>query len=406
LLFGLQIACGIQVIKRKVQDFSTTIEKMRFEEVIGQEQVKSRLIRSVKSGRISHAQLFTGPEGSGKLAMAIAFAQYVLCSDPSEADSCGSCPSCLKINKLAHPDLHFVFPVVNTSQSAGKSVSDHFISQWRKHIPENPYLSEKRWYEIIEADNKQGFISRNESNAVLKKLSLKSYESEYKIMIMWLAEKMNPPAANSLLKMIEEPPEKTLFLLISENTDQILPTILSRTQLLRLNAISEEHMRSGLLHRFPDSGSLIPDIIRRANGNFSLAIQYMESDERHQEYFEQFVQLMRKCYSRDIISMRKWTEETASWGRERIKDFLTFSVRMLRENFMLNLEQDEITYLSEKEMEFSRKFSAFIHQGNVFDLVSEFEEASAHIEANGLAKLVLFDLSIKIILLLKQKQAA
>ncbi|MCF8225837.1 MAG: DNA polymerase III subunit [Bacteroidales bacterium] len=375
---------------------------MQFKDVIGQQSVKERLIRSVKSERISHAQLFFGPPGTGKLAMAIAYAQYICCKSRSDTDSCGTCPSCLKMNKLAHPDLHFVFPVVTSGQSGGKSVSDNYISFWREAVKGNPYLSENQWYEIIGAENKQGFISRNESSEVLRKLSLKSYESEYKVLIMWLAEKMNASAANTLLKLIEEPPDKTLFLIVSENTELILPTILSRTQMVRMGPPDPDSMRMGLLEQYPEQEEMVYDVLRRSNGNYGLAIKIMESDDIENQYFEEFVLFMRKCYARDIVHLRRWAETIAPWGREKIKDFLTYSLRLIRENFMLNLQQHDLSFLSEKEADFSQKFSDYIHEGNVFELVGEFEKAISHIEANGAAKLVLFDLAVKNILLLKR----
>jgi DNA polymerase-3 subunit delta' len=379
---------------------------MLFRNVLGQEPVKKRLIQSVRDNRISHAQLFFGPEGTGKLPLAIAYAQYMCCEHPSEDDSCGSCPSCIKYNKLAHPDLHFAFPVVNTNRGAGKSVSDHFIEQWRETVTANPYISENQWYGVIDAENKQGFISRNESNEVLRKLSLKSYEAPYKVLIIWLAEKMNASAANALLKLIEEPPDRTVFLLVAEHTDQIIPTILSRTQMIRIAPLDEKAIRVGLQERFSGDEKLIEDVIRRSNGNFSTAVQLMESGEQEREHFEEFIFLMRKCYGREIIELHRWTEKVAGWGRERLKLFLSYALRMIRENFMLNLQQKEITYLSEREADFSMRFSPFIHQGNVFAMAAEFQRAIEHIEANGYAKLVLLDLAIKNILLLKQPAPA
>lgn len=375
---------------------------MLFSEVLGQEKIKQRLIRSVQESRISHAQLFFGPEGSGKLPLALAYARYICCEQPGEQDACGTCPSCIKFGKLAHPDLHFVFPVVNVKQGSSNTVSDHFIGEWREALLHNPYISENQWYDVIGAENKQGFISRNESNEVLRKLSLKSYEAPYKVLIVWMAEKMNASAANALLKLLEEPPERTLFLLVANQTDQILPTILSRTQMIRIPHLTDEHMKEGLDNKFPGRDEMVADVIRRAHGNFSKAVQLMESGEREQEHFEEFVFLMRKCYARDIVELHRWTERVAGWGRERLKMFLSYALRLIRENFMLHLRQDEITYLSAKEEEFSRRFSAFIHPGNVFSMAAEFERAIDHIGANGYARLVLLDLAIKNILLLKQ----
>ncbi len=375
---------------------------MQFSEVLGQETTKKKLIQSVSDERISHALLFSGPSGSGKLPLAIAYAQYVSCESRKEGDSCGTCPSCIKYNKLVHPDLHFVFPVVNPKQGSGKAVSDNYIAQWREALLDKPYLTENQWYEIIDAENKQGFISRNESTEVLRKLSLKSFEAEYKVLIMWLPEKMNPPAANSLLKLIEEPPAKTLFLLVSEHTEQIISTIRSRTQLIRLTPLDKESIRMKLTEKYPGKQEMVDDIAARANGDFSAAMQLMESEESDNENFEEFVFLMRKCYGRDIIAIHQWTEKMASWGRERLKLFLSYSLRMIRENFILNLKQEQLTFLTKKEAEFSQRFSAFIHQENVSGMAAEFELAIEHIEANAYPRLVLLDMAIKNILLLKR----
>ncbi len=373
---------------------------MLFREVLGQEQVKRRLIQSVKDNRVSHAQLFFGPEGNGKLPLAIAYARYMCCENPSDDDSCGTCPSCIKYGKFVHPDLHFVFPVVKKEK--GYEVCDDFLVKWREVLTSNPYISENQWYEVIRAGNKQGLIGKNESDAVARKLSLKSFEAPYKVMIIWLPEKMNLTAANKLLKLLEEPPSATVFLLVSEQTDSILPTIRSRTQMIRIGPLEEESIRKELQVRFPDDRGMIEDVIRRSNGNFSLATQLIEAGEMELEHFEEFGYFMRKCYGRDIVELHRWTEKIAGWGRERQKLFLSYALRMIRENFMLNLRQEEITFLTQKEQEFSVRFSAFIHPGNVFDMAGEFQRAIEHIEANGYAKLILLDLAIKNILLLKQ----
>jgi DNA polymerase III subunit delta' len=375
---------------------------MQFSEVLGHVQVKKRLIQSVKDNRVSHAQLFIGPEGTGKLPLAIAYAQYMCCKDPSDEDSCGTCPSCIKYGKLAHPDLHFVFPIVKLQKGSDNTVSDDFIHQWREAVLSNPYISENQWYEVIGAENKQGIISVAESNSVLRKLSLKSYEAPYKVVIIWLPEKMHVSAANKLLKLLEEPPDMTVFLLLAEQTDTILPTILSRTQIIRVGPLDEASINKGLQERFPDDEAMIGDVIRRSNGNYGVALQLMEEGEMELEHFEEFGNFMRMCYKREIVELYRWTEKIAGWGRERLKMFLSYSLRMIRENFMLNLQQQEITYLTSREHEFSVRFSKFIHTGNVFKMAAEFQRAAEHIEANGLAKVVLFDLAIKNIMLLKQ----
>lgn len=375
---------------------------MLFSEVLGHKALKDRLIRTVSDERIHHAQMFVGPPGSGKLALALAYARYISCKQPAESDACGSCPSCRKYSKLAHPDLHFVFPVMTNKRVIKNPVSDDFIETWREKIGQNPYISENQWYEAIGAENKQGYISRRESSNILSKLSLKSYESEYKIMIIWLPEKMNRSSANTLLKMIEEPPSKTLFLMVAENTEMILPTILSRAQKIQVPPLDAESVREGLLNLFPEDPGLVDDVVRRSSGNFSTALQLLQNEEMDRLHFDQFTDFMRKCYKREIIALGEWVESIAGLGRERIKLYLEYGLRMVRENFMLHLKQPQITYLTRKEADFSQKFSAFIHPGNAFEIAAEFQEAIRHIEANGYPRLVLMDLSVKTILLLKR----
>ena len=375
---------------------------MLFSEVLGHKALKERLIRTVSEERIHHAQMFVGPPGSGKLALALAYARYISCKQPSESDACGRCPSCQKYSKLAHPDLHFVFPVMTNKRVTKNPVSDDFIETWREKIGQNPYISENQWYEAIGAENKQGYISRRESSNILGKLSLKSYESEYKIMIIWLPEKMNRSSANTLLKMIEEPPSKTLFLMVAENTEMILPTILSRAQKIQVPPLDAESVREGLLNLFPDDPGLVDDVVRRSSGNFSTALQLLQNEEMDRLHFDQFTDFMRKCYKREIIALSDWVESIAGLGRERIKLYLEYGLRMVRENFMLHLKQPQITYLTRKEADFSQNFSAFIHPGNAFEIAAEFQEAIRHIEANGYPRLVLMDLSVKTILLLKR----
>ncbi|MBN1131540.1 MAG: DNA polymerase III subunit delta [Bacteroidales bacterium] len=375
---------------------------MQFKEVINQEETKKGLIRFVSEQRISHALMFVGPPGSGKLALAIAFAQYIACDSRAGGDSCGKCPSCVKYNKLVHPDLHFLFPVMTTAKVTNP-ISDSFMNEWRDLVTVNPYISENEWYEAIGAENKQGFISKNESNEIIRKLGLKSYESEYKIVIIWLPEKMNHYAANALLKLIEEPPPKTLFLMVSENTEHILPTILSRTQLIRVPALCSKHIRDALLKKEADNFELVEDAIKKANGNYNVALNVLRNIEQELQYLNLFQTFMRHCYKRKLLELSEMTEQIASMGRERQKQLLSYFLRMVRENFMLNIDREELTYLSRQENEFSKRFSSYIHRGNVFDLADQISLAFQHIEANGNPKIIFMDLAIQVILLLKQE---
>jgi DNA polymerase-3 subunit delta' len=292
---------------------------MLFKEIIGQAEIKSRLLNLVRDDRTPHAMMLFGPPGTGKLALGIAMAQYLSCTDRQPDDACGVCPSCLKLSKLIHPDLHFVVPVLKTSKVPKDPVSDHFMEEWRGAFLSNPYLSENQWYETIGAENMQGMISKEESLQMIRKMGFKPYESEFRMMVIWLPEKMNQPAANKLLKLIEEPPEKTLILMVSENTDKILPTILSRTQLFHVPPLSESMIREGLLLHENTDQQLVEDAIRKANGNFNMALQTLRQDENERYYFDLFTGLMRLCYSRKIIEINDWVEQVAGLGRERQK---------------------------------------------------------------------------------------
>ena len=375
---------------------------MQFKDVVGHSKIKEQLVYTVNESRISHAQLFLGPEGSGNLALAIAYAQYIACTNKQGNDSCGVCSSCQKFQKLIHPDLHFVFPVATSKTIKKDPVSDDYISQWRTAVNENPYFNQNKWYEIIEIENKQGIISKNESYQILRKLNLKTFESEYKFMIIWLPEKMNTYAANKLLKFIEEPPEKTLFFLVSENSEQIIPTILSRTQLIKIPKIDNDSLYSAICDRAGVSPEKAGDIVHLANGNYFEALNLANTRDEDYEHFERFKNLMRLAYLRNIIDIIDWVDEVARIGREKQKGFLAYSLRLLRENFMLNIKHKEIVYLTQKEHEFSENFSQFIHQENVGKLYEVFNRAHADIGMNAYNKIVFLDTALKIVKLIKK----
>ncbi len=375
---------------------------MQFKEVVGHKYIKEKLIYTVKENRVSHAQLFLGPEGSGNLALAIAYAQYLSCDNKQENDSCGVCPSCLKYKKLVHPDLHFVYPVATSKSVKKDPVSDDYIEQWRETIIENPYINQNRWYEIIDVENKQGIINKNESVEILRKLNLKTFESDYKIMIIWLPEKMNAYAANKLLKLIEEPPEKTLFLLVSENSELIIPTILSRTQLIKIPKIDQESMLSALTDQLGLDPQKANDIVHLANGNFFEAQNILyKTDEEHYN-FEQFTTLMRLSYQRKIIDLIEWVDEISRLGREKQKGFLIYSLRLIRENFMLNIQNKDMVYLTQKEFAFSEKFSQFINQENINQLYQVLNRAHADIEMNAYNKIVFLDMALQVVKLIRK----
>ncbi|RLD56444.1 MAG: DNA polymerase III subunit delta [Bacteroidetes bacterium] len=379
---------------------------MLFKEIIGQQEVKGKLLSLVREDRTPHAMMLFGPEGTGKLALALAMTQYLACNDRQEDDACGVCPSCIKFGKLVHPDLHFVVPVLKTGSMTAPPVSDDYAVEWREALLTDLYLTESQWYESLGAENKQGIINVRESENIIRKLAFKPYESDYRMVVIWLPEKMNQPAANKLLKLIEEPPEKTLILMVSEHTNKILPTILSRTQLFHVPPISGADLREGLMKLGQADQQQIEDAVLRANGNMSTALQTLRQDDVERQHFELFTELMRLSYARDIVQINGWVERVAGMGRERQKQVIDYSLRLLRENFILNMENDSLNYMSAKESEFSRKFSPFIHEGNVHALAETFTLAGNHIEANGNARIILMDLSIRVIRLLMQKATA
>ncbi len=375
---------------------------MQFKDITGQTEIKARLLNVVREKRIGHAMLFTGREGTGMLGLAIAFARYLNCKDPGETDSCESCSSCRKYGKLQHPDLHFVFPVARKKTGDKDPVSDDFLPLWREKVLENHYMRLFQWLEYLGVENKQGLIGRSESMQILKKLSLKSYEADYKVMIIWMAEKMNAAAANKLLKLLEEPPPNTVFILISEEPGQILPTILSRTQQMRIPKIDQESMKKALseIHGIKGEDSA-GNIIRLADGNYLRLLELADKSEEAGYHFSMFVRLMRLCFIPDFVGVSAWIEEIASHGREKQKHFFQDALRIIRGNFIMNTGAVNIDLLSDEERDFSEKFSKFVHEGNIFALNEEFSKASAHIEFNGYSRLVLFDLAVKTARLLK-----
>lgn len=375
---------------------------MLFKDIIAQNSTKYKLIQSINENRISHAQLFIGPEGCGSLPLAIAYAQYLNCQSKQNNDSCGVCPSCIKFNKLIHPDLHFVFPVTTTKKITKDPISDDFIKLWREMVLENPYFNQNQWYEFIGIENKQGIISKNESYSIIKKMGLKTFEADYKIMIFWLPEKMNQTAGNKLLKIIEEPPEKTLFIMVAENTALMLPTILSRLQTIKIPKFDKSDIQQALVLKYNLDTKEAESISHVANGNMVKAFEIYNSRGETVYNFEKFSLFMRLCYSHNLPEISNWIDEISSIGREKLKSFLEYSLRLIRENFMLNQQLNEISYLDNQEKEFSMKFSKFINQNNVYKIYEEFNSAYYHIESNAYNKIVFFDMALKIFKLIKQ----
>lgn len=374
---------------------------MFFKDIIGQEEAKKRLIKEINEGKIAHARLFCGSEGIGKLPLAIAYARYLSCEHPSHEDACGTCPNCIKYNNLAHPDLHFVFPVIKKKNK--ETTSDDYLAEWRELMKENPYFNLRTWVDRMGAENQQAQIFVKESDEIIRKLSLKSSQGGYKIMIIWLPEKMNVECSNKLLKLLEEPPAQTIFLLISEAPNMLLETILSRTQRFNINGIEEGKIAEVLQTQYGIQPNDAINIAHRCEGNFLKALETIHLNEENEFFFESFIALMRLSYQRKVRDMKLWSENISSIGRERQKNFLTYCLRMVRENFMYNFHESSITYLSPEEQNFSTRFSPFINERNVMGIMTELEEAQRHIEQNVNARMVFFDFALKMIVLLVQK---
>jgi DNA polymerase-3 subunit delta' len=370
---------------------------MFFKNIIGQEETKRRLIQSVKEGYIPHARMINGPEGVGKLALALAYARYLSCTQRGEDDACGTCLSCIKYNKLSHPDLHFVYPIVKNDKKK-KEICDDYLKEWREFVLQNPYFNLNGWLNFMGAENSQGMIYAKESDEIIRKLNLKAYESEYKIMIVWLPEKMHEACANKLLKMIEEPPSNTVFLLVSENSDRVIGTIQSRTQNLPVPPIDDESMTRALQK---NAGS--EELVHLANGNYLKALELMENSEETRRQLELFISIMRNGWKKDVKNMRTEAEKFAGLGREKQKSFLSYAGNLLRENFFYRLHIPEINYLNQEEAGFSKNFSQYVNENNVIDLINELALAERHIESNVNSRMVFFDLSMKIAVLIKKE---
>lgn len=381
---------------------------MNFTRIPGQKDIISRLIRSVKEGRVSHAQMFSGPEGCGSLAVALAFAQYISCENRNAEDSCGKCRSCLKYEKMIHPDLHFVFPVIKKDKKDTEPVSDSFIGAWREFAGKSPYFTINDWLNSIGVENSQGLIFSSEAAEIIKKINLKTFESDFKIMIIWLPEKMHTSAANKLLKLIEEPPEMTLFLLVSEEPGKVLPTILSRCQQMRLPGVSNDEITGYLIQNFDTVPQKAEEIAGVANGNIIKAIELVGNEDSVIQNLERFRNLMRFAWKRDIISLIGWSEDISATGREAQKNFLTYSLRILRENLMITLGQqnNRLVFLADEEAIFSKKFHPFINQSNIYNLTDELNLAFTHVEANGNSKIIFLDLALKITRLINRRAKA
>ncbi len=372
-----------------------------FSDVVGHKDLKKQLITNTLQGRISHTQLFLGAEGSGTLPLALAFARFVQCRDKKETDACGFCPSCLKINKMEHPDLHFFFPNAPNNEHSKNVSSKLFLRQWRELILQQPYFSFLDWLKKMGIENKQAIINAEDCNDIIRILGLKSYESPYKIIVVYMAEKFYYQAAPKLLKVLEEPPEKTLFLLIAENKDQILKTILSRAQILKVPLPGEESVKAELISKQQLDPKRAGTISFLSEGNMHEALRLLKQDEGQMADFHSFREWMRFCFKNQTAGILKWVEQTSRAGRERQKSFLQYGLKLFRLCVLQNYHAHELIRLEGEEATFIKNFSPYVNHKNATEVVDAFHLAINHLERNANPKILFTDLSFQLVRLMR-----
>lgn len=373
---------------------------MFFKDIYGQPQVKQRLLTEIREGRIAHAQMFYGPPGNGALALAIAYARLVLCLQPANDDACGQCQSCIMVDRLEHPDLHFVFPIFK--RGSGDPLCAEFLSEWREMLRENPYFDLTDWMNKIDSGNKQLMIYKSESEDMLHKMSMKSNQGGYKVMVVWLPERMNATCANKILKMVEEPYPQTLFLFVTEDVEAVLPTIRSRTQIIDVPPFSQPDIEQALtdMNVVPEEAKIIS---RACEGNMAEALRTITIQGENDDFIERFKQLMRMAYVRNVKALKVWSDDVADLNREQQLNFLAYCQRMVRENFIYNFRQADLNYMRGDEASFAVKFAPFINERNVIGIMDELQLAQRDIEQNANAKIVFFDFALKMIVLIKNR---
>jgi len=363
---------------------------MQFNKVIGQQKLKQHLIRETQSEKISHAQLFLGKPGYGTLALALAFSQYILCADRTDDDSCGKCPACVKVTNLQHPDLHFSYPSVLANSKTASGI----FSFWREQVLNTPYFDLNHWIDIIDEKGRRPVIGTDESMEIIKRLNLKSFEGGMKIMIIWEANEMNTTAANKLLKILEEPPLNTLFILISESSDLMLQTILSRTQMLKVPRIETEELVAHLKNTAQLSASNAESINARAEGDVIQALELISDHESKEK--DLFIELMRVCYKKDVLEMIAWSEKMALTSREQQKSFLKYALHMFRQSMLKNYTDDMLLRVSADEAAFLKNFAKFISGNNILDFMKTFNDGHYHLERNANARILFTNICFQV----------
>ncbi len=391
---------------------------MKFRDVIGQEEAKRQLLQLVAENRVPHAMLLCGPMGCGKMALALALASFLLGerddSDPLEAEAAKKMPELspekrrnaeAMLAKYSHPDLLFSYPVIKPAGTGSdhKMTSDDFAKEWLQVLSQSPYFSIDQWLTAMKAENQQARISVGESESLIRKLSMKSSQGGYKVCIIWLPERMNGECANSLLKLIEEPPHMTVFIMVCEEPEKLLETIRSRTQRFDIKKIDTPTLEKALVEKRYIAPEVAKRIARVANGNWLTAMKELDAGNENRMFLDMFIMLMRLAYMRKIKDLKKWSEVIAQYGREKQKRMLTYFIHLIRENFIFNFHNPELNYMTAEEEDFSKNFARFINEANVVELTELFDRGIRDIGQNANAKIVLFDIALKTIVLLIQK---
>ena len=376
---------------------------MKFDEVIGQEDVKSRLLQLASTDRIPHSLLLCGPAGSGKMALAMAFASYLL--GDTDADTPFNANARAMLRRWEHPDLHFSYPVIRPAGTSAdhKMTSDDFAKEWHEMLEKGAYFDMDTWLSHMNAANQQAQIFAGESDSLAKKLSLKSSQGGYKVCIIWLPERMNGECANKLLKLLEEPPAQTLFIMVCEEPEKLIETVRSRTQRINVRRIGDEVIAQALVNKLAIDADTAQRTAKVAGGSWWKALSLLNTDSENTEFFKAFVLLMRLAYMRNIKDLKAWSERVSGFGREKQKRMLAYFHRMLRENFMFNFKQPALCHLTKDEEEFAQKFAPFINEANIVELYELYERANRDIGQNANPKIVFFDLALQMIVLLIKK---
>ena len=380
---------------------------MKRNEVIGQEEVWQRLTEMVREERLPHAIMLCGPQGCGKMALALAFASYLLCQNRDEHnEACGECKQCKMLEKWGHPDLLFSYPTIKTPAmgSEHKPVSEDFAEEWRNMISRSPYFNIEQWMTEIGAENQQAIITAGESDELNRKLSLKSSQGGYKVSVIWLPERMNIECANKILKLIEEPPSHTVFIMVSENPDNLLETIRSRVQRIDVKKTDNESIQKALVSKYGITEDDAMRVARLANGDWLTAVGELTADSENKDFLTDFQSLMRLAYQRNVRELKRWSDNINSYGREKQKRFLTYFLRLIRESFMYNFQQPDLSYLTSQEEAFTANFARFVNENNILQINELANKAIRDISQNANGKIVFFDMALQMIVLLIQKK--